>query len=61
MREIAATQGEAGLPPELFEGLAEVYAALSTRPLAQRAPEELDSELELEDVLAALAPPTLRP
>jgi 3-hydroxyisobutyrate dehydrogenase-like beta-hydroxyacid dehydrogenase len=59
MREIAATQGEAGLPPELFEGLAKVYEALSKRPLAQRAPEEIGAELALEDVLAGLSPPTL--
>jgi len=54
MREIAATQAEAGLTPALFEAMAEVYAALARSPLADRAPEELGGD-DLETVLAALS------
>lgn len=56
MREIAATQGAAGLPTALFEAMAEVYEALSSRPLARLAPEELDRDLSLDDALDALSP-----
>jgi 3-hydroxyisobutyrate dehydrogenase-like beta-hydroxyacid dehydrogenase len=55
MREIAATQGAAGLPSALFEAMAEVYDALSRRPLALLAPEELDRDLSLQDALDALS------
>jgi len=56
MREIAATQAAAGLTPALFEAMAEVYAALARRPLAQQAPEDVEAGLELEQVLRNLAP-----
>jgi hypothetical protein len=55
MREIAATQAAAGLTPALFEAMAEVYAALARRPLAQEAPEDVDSGVELERVLRELS------
>jgi 3-hydroxyisobutyrate dehydrogenase-like beta-hydroxyacid dehydrogenase len=55
MREIAATQGAAGLTPALFEAMAEVYAALARRPLAEQAPEDVDT-VELGAVLRDLAP-----
>jgi 3-hydroxyisobutyrate dehydrogenase-like beta-hydroxyacid dehydrogenase len=54
MREIAATQAEAGLTPALFDAMAEVYAELARSPLAGRAPEELGAD-DLETVLAALS------
>jgi 3-hydroxyisobutyrate dehydrogenase-like beta-hydroxyacid dehydrogenase len=54
MREIAATQAEAGLTPSLFEAMAEVYEALAKTPLAQSSPEELPAELSLDDVLGDL-------
>ena len=54
MREIAASQAEAGLTPALFEAMAEVWADLARSPLADRAPEELDAA-DLETVLAALS------
>ena len=54
MREIAATQAEAGLTPALFEAMAQVYAELARSPLADRAPEELGAD-DLETVLAALS------
>jgi 3-hydroxyisobutyrate dehydrogenase-like beta-hydroxyacid dehydrogenase len=59
MQEIAATQAEAGLPPALFEAMAEVYGALSERPFARRIPEEITGDLSLEEVLEGLGPPTL--
>jgi hypothetical protein len=55
MREIAATQAAAGLPRELFDGFAEVYAALSRTPLASQAPESIGADTRLEAVLAALS------
>ena len=54
MREIAATQQSAGLPPELFEGIAKVYEALAETPLAARAPEDVPEAPKLEDVLEQL-------
>jgi 3-hydroxyisobutyrate dehydrogenase-like beta-hydroxyacid dehydrogenase len=56
MHEIASTQAAAGSTPALFEAMAEVYAALAGRPLAQRDPESIPAEPELEDVLRELAP-----
>lgn len=55
MQEIAATQSVAGLTPELFEAMGEVYEALSRRGLARAAPEEIGSP-DLEAVLEQLAP-----
>jgi 3-hydroxyisobutyrate dehydrogenase-like beta-hydroxyacid dehydrogenase len=55
MQEIAATQSAAGLTPELFEAMGEVYEALSRRGLARQAPEDVGTP-DLEDVLRQLAP-----
>ncbi len=55
MEEIAATQAAAGLTPELFEAMGEVYETLSLRGLARFAPEDVGAP-ELEDVLRQLAP-----
>ena len=54
MREIAATQSAAGLTPALFEAMAEVFAALARTPLARKSPEEVASDVGLEDLLDAL-------
>jgi hypothetical protein len=56
MEEIAGTQAAAGLPRELFAGIAAAYAALALTPGAQRTPEEVGDD-SLPDVLARLAPP----
>ena len=40
MREIAATQANAGLTPALFEAMAEVYAELAQTALAAEAPDD---------------------
>lgn len=53
MREIAATQGAAGLPPALFDAIAEVYETLSRSPLARLAPEAV-GDPSLEETLDAL-------
>ena len=55
MREIAATQEAAGLPRELFDGFAELYAALARTGLAARPPESIGQDTTLEDVLDALS------
>jgi len=54
MREIASTQAGAGLPRELFDGFAAVYAALAETPLARRSPESIAADLGLEELLEAL-------
>jgi 3-hydroxyisobutyrate dehydrogenase-like beta-hydroxyacid dehydrogenase len=41
MREIAATQGAAGLTPALFEAIAEIYESMAATPLARKGSERL--------------------
>jgi 3-hydroxyisobutyrate dehydrogenase-like beta-hydroxyacid dehydrogenase len=53
MEEIAATQSSAGLTPRLFEALAEVYADLAHRAVAE-APEDVADDVSLTDVLRLL-------
>ena len=57
MQEIAATQEQAGLTPDLFEALATVYDRLSRTEAATRPPESASADVRLEDVLAALVEP----
>ena len=54
MREIAQAQSAAGLTPALFEGMAEVYGALSETPLARLSPEDVSADGTLTDVLRGL-------
>jgi 3-hydroxyisobutyrate dehydrogenase-like beta-hydroxyacid dehydrogenase len=54
MREIAEAQRAAGLPPELFEAMATVFAELSRTELAQGDPEAVDPAVTPADVLARL-------
>jgi 3-hydroxyisobutyrate dehydrogenase-like beta-hydroxyacid dehydrogenase len=54
MREIAETQGGAGLPRELFEGVAAAYEALSKRELASTAPEDIPAGLGVAEALDQL-------
>jgi 3-hydroxyisobutyrate dehydrogenase-like beta-hydroxyacid dehydrogenase len=54
MREIAATQGAAGLPSELFEAVALVYQQVARTPLAQQRPESVDRAISPTDVAAGL-------
>jgi len=57
MEEIAATQEQAGLTPDLFTAFAAVYLALSRSAAAGRAPEDFDARARLDDVLAAFDRP----
>ena len=54
MEEIAATQGGAGLTPELFLAIAGVYAELAERALAE-APEDVPEDVALSEVLERLS------
>ena len=54
MEQISATQGAAGASPELFAGMAAVYARLSTTSLADLTPEQARDLTDLEDVLGRL-------
>jgi 3-hydroxyisobutyrate dehydrogenase-like beta-hydroxyacid dehydrogenase len=54
MEQIAATQGAAGASPELFEGIAAVYARLSRTPLAALSPEQARDLTDLAEVLDRL-------
>lgn len=56
MEQIALTQAGAGLPPELFQGVAAAYARAAQTPLGQRAPEEIDRQADVREVLAGLWP-----
>lgn len=54
MREIAATQAAAGLPPELFEAIALVYEQVAGTPLARQHPETVDHAISPADVVTGL-------
>jgi 3-hydroxyisobutyrate dehydrogenase-like beta-hydroxyacid dehydrogenase len=54
MEEIAATQSEAGLTPDLFRALAVVYTDLAERALPG-APEEIGDDVALDTVLDRLS------
>lgn len=56
MHEIAAAQGAAGLPPELFEAMATVFGELAGTELAQGDPESVQDSVSPADVLARLVP-----
>ncbi len=58
MREIALTQSSAGLTPDLFTALAEVWADVSTTELAAGDPEaEALTERTATEIAALLEPP----
>jgi 3-hydroxyisobutyrate dehydrogenase-like beta-hydroxyacid dehydrogenase len=54
MREISATQRDAGLPAELFAAFAEVYGYLARAPLAAGDPESVDTTLSPAEVVSRL-------
>ena len=54
MEQIAATQGAAGLTPELFRAIADVYAELAARSFAE-APEDVADDVPLAEVLDRLS------
>jgi 3-hydroxyisobutyrate dehydrogenase-like beta-hydroxyacid dehydrogenase len=55
MREIAATQSEAGLTPALFDAFAEIYADVARTPLASGDPESADTTLTPSEIVHRLA------
>jgi hypothetical protein len=55
MREIAATQRAAGLPPSVFEGIAEAYQRISKTAAAAATPEQAARAERLEEVLEGMA------
>lgn len=54
MHEIAATQAEAGLPAELFEGVAAAYLQASASALGQVQPEDVPDDVSARDVVRGL-------
>jgi 3-hydroxyisobutyrate dehydrogenase-like beta-hydroxyacid dehydrogenase len=54
MREISLAQGGAGLHPELFAALAEVYAEIATTPLAAGDPEAVGPSITTAELVARL-------
>jgi 3-hydroxyisobutyrate dehydrogenase-like beta-hydroxyacid dehydrogenase len=54
MEQIAATQAEASLTPELFRAIADVYAELAERAVAD-APEDVADDVPLAEVLERLS------
>ncbi|WP_248836997.1 NAD(P)-dependent oxidoreductase [Frankia sp. AgKG'84/4] len=54
MREIAATQDAAGLPPELFTAMATVWDRVAATPLGALAPEGAAGMADLDGVLRTL-------
>jgi 3-hydroxyisobutyrate dehydrogenase-like beta-hydroxyacid dehydrogenase len=55
MREIAATQDAAGLPPAVFEAIAGAYQRISATAAAAATPEQAARVERLEDVLEGMA------
>lgn len=56
MREIAATQRDAGLPASLFESFAEVYERVAGTELAGGDPESVDRDMPPEEAVRLLGP-----
>jgi 3-hydroxyisobutyrate dehydrogenase-like beta-hydroxyacid dehydrogenase len=55
MREIAATQRAAGLPPSVFQGIADAYQRISKTAAAAATPEQAARAERLEEVLEGMA------
>lgn len=55
MKEIARTFDELGLTPGIFDGAADLYAAIAQTPLGQESPESRDRTRGLDEVVARLA------
>src|SRR5207342_418654 len=54
MEEIASSQEQVGLTPDLFNAVADVFLRLRSTEAAGRAPEDLDVNATLDEVLATL-------
>jgi 3-hydroxyisobutyrate dehydrogenase-like beta-hydroxyacid dehydrogenase len=55
MEEIAATFDSVGLTPQIFAGVAELYAAVATTELGKETPEERDRGRDLWETIAGLS------
>jgi 3-hydroxyisobutyrate dehydrogenase-like beta-hydroxyacid dehydrogenase len=55
MEEIAATFGEVGLTPQLFEGVARVFRSIADSPLGRETPEQRSRGTTVADYVAILA------
>ena len=56
MREIARTQGDIGLPADLFDGVAAAFTRSATTELGHSEPEQLVLTASVREVLASLEP-----
>jgi hypothetical protein len=61
MREIAGSQAAVGLTPALFEAFADVWADITTRPLADGQPEALPRDITARQVADGLRPYPAQP
>jgi 3-hydroxyisobutyrate dehydrogenase-like beta-hydroxyacid dehydrogenase len=57
MREISLTQEAAGLTPELFRGVGDVWARVAETPLGQLTPEQARTLVDLTEVIRSLELP----
>jgi hypothetical protein len=55
MEEIAATFGDLGLTPQIFQGIADLYRFVAETPIGKESPESRDRSRGLDGVIAALA------
>jgi 3-hydroxyisobutyrate dehydrogenase-like beta-hydroxyacid dehydrogenase len=55
MEEIAATFGDLGLTPQIFQGIADLYRFVAETPIGKESPESRDRTRGLDGVIAALA------
>lgn len=55
MHEIARTQADAGLPREMFDGIAAAFARAAATPLGRRDPEQVAPAEPVDRILAGLA------
>jgi 3-hydroxyisobutyrate dehydrogenase-like beta-hydroxyacid dehydrogenase len=55
MEEIAATFGDLGLTPQIFQGIADLYRFVAQTPIGKESPESRDRTRGLDGVIAALA------
>ncbi len=60
MEEIAATFGDAGLPPEIFQGIAQVFRMVADSPLAQETTAARGRGATVADYVAIMAAETGR-
>jgi 3-hydroxyisobutyrate dehydrogenase-like beta-hydroxyacid dehydrogenase len=55
MEEIASTFGDAGFPPQVFEGIARIYRMVADSPLGRETPEARSRGATVADYVSVLA------